>query len=92
MPSLAFRQKALPEVPLAASELQKELVSTKGTPPAFALPEFSLLLGRGSFVLAKNHSLAGSLLSGVGKILVSPPGSGIPGPPISAGRGVVSNL
>ena len=48
VPSLAFWREALPEVSLAASELQKELVSTKGTPPAFALPEFSLLLGRGS--------------------------------------------
>ena len=33
VPSLAFRREALPEVPLAASELQKELVSTKGDSP-----------------------------------------------------------
>ena len=34
----AFRREELPEVTLAASEAKKELVSTKGTPPALARP------------------------------------------------------
>ena len=53
----AFRQEELPEVTLAASEAKKELVSTKGTPPAFALPVKVLSFWRGSVVLAE-QSLA----------------------------------
>ena len=53
----AIRREVLPVVPLAASEAMKELVSTKGTPPAFALPVKVLSFWRGSVVLAE-QSLA----------------------------------
>ena len=78
----------LPEGPLVASEAEKDLVKAKGASPAVLLPDRVLSIWEGQLLGSlKNLSLADSLLSGVGKVVVTPSDSGIPGPSCSQGEG-----
>ena len=83
-----FRREVLPEVSLVASQAEKDLVSAKEGAPAITLPDRVLASWEKQLLFSlKNLSLADSLLSGVGKVVVSSPDEGIPGPSASAGQG-----
>ena len=76
----------MPEASLAASQAE-ELVTVKEGPPAVTLPDKVLSSWESQLLYSlTNLSLADSLLSGVGKVLVSSPDAGIPGPSSSAGE------
>ena len=79
---LRFKRVMLPEGPLIASKAEKDLVRAKGkgSPPAVLLTDKILSSGEGHLLGSlKNLSLTDSLRSGVGKVLVAPSDSGIPG-------------
>ena len=87
---LRFKRVMLPEGPLIASEAEKDLVRAKGkgTPPAVLLTDKILSSWEGHLLGSlKNLSLTDSLLSGVGKVLVAPSDSGIPGTSCAQGVG-----
>ena len=84
---LRFRRELLPDAPLVVSQAEKEMMGSKVISPAVSLPD-KLLSSWESQLLSslKNLSLADVLLSGVGKLVVSPDDE-IPGPSTSKGDG-----
>ena len=85
-----FRREVLPEAPLAYSLAEKELLSAKEGPPAITLPDKVLSNWEAQLLFSlKNLSLADSLLSGVGKVVVSSSDEQLPGPSTSAEGGGV---
>ena len=84
---LRFRRELLPDAPLVVSQEEKETMGSKVRSPAVTLPDKCLSVWEAQLLSSlKTLSLADALLSGVGKLVVSPDDE-IPGPSTSKGEG-----